>query len=156
MDNSILEKVGSILRSEAKNLNLELIKYRYYYSDEQKSDVLEVMIDHNFQITLEEIDKYTSVISPLLDDIDGLSDTYLLDVCSGGSEREIKEEDLSSLLDQYLEFKLKKDGSTLLAKLVSYNESEHSINVLYFLKGRKKEEVINLDDILEIHMGYKK
>lgn len=156
MDKTILNEITSVLDFEAKKMNLELVNVKYFYSDEVKSDILEVQIDHDFEITMDEINKFTEVISPLLDTIDGLESTYMLDVCSPGSEREIKEKDLPLLVDRYLEIKKKDSNDVILAKLDNYDEESKELSLTYFIKGRKKQENLKLDDIKEIHMGYKK
>lgn len=150
MDKSILEKVETILKEEAEKENLQFISCRYY--NDTNGNILEVLVDKDFQITLDEITNYTSNISSLLDSIEELSEPYMLDVSSGGSERIIQKEDLSKLIDKYLDILLN-TGEKLLAKLVSFNDEE--IDVFYFLKGRKKKQQIKFDDIKNIHIGYK-
>ena len=150
MDKSILEKVESILKEEAKKENLQFVSCRYY--NDTSGNILEVLVDKDFQITLDEVNSYTSNISTLLDSIEELSEPYMLDVCSGGSERIVQKEDLNKLIDRYLDILLN-NGERLLAKLVSFNDEE--IDVFYFLKGRKKKQQIKFDDIKNIHIGYK-
>lgn len=156
MDNSVLEKVKEMLLNAANKMNVQLVSVKYYYSQEYDSNILEVMIDDNFAITMKQIDDYTAIVSPLLDEIEELSEPYMLDICSGGSEREIKEKDLNKFIDQYLEFKLKDNGEKVTAKLESYDEKSSEIIYTYFIKGRKKKESHKLDEIESIHMGYKK
>lgn len=150
MDKSILDKVESILKEEAIKENLQFISCRYY--KDTTGNILEVLVDKDFQITLDEVNSYTNSISALLDSLEELNGPYMLDVCSGGSERIIQKEDLSKLIDKYLDILLK-TGERLIAKLVSFNDEE--IDVLYFLKGRKKKQQIKFEDITNIHIGYK-
>lgn len=151
MDKTILDKIESIAKQEAEKENLQFVSCRFYHHS-TLGNTLEILVDKDFQITLDEIDKYTNNVSILLDDIEEFDEPYMLDVCSGGSEREIQFEDLYRLIEQYIDIDLN-NGEKLLAKLLNYNEEE--IEVVYFIKGRKKKQIIKFEDIKSIHMGYK-
>lgn len=152
MELSTLEKVKETLAKAAEELSLDLVSVRYY-KDEQMGMVLEVLIDKDYQITMDQIQEYTDKVNPLLDEITDLDEAYMLDISSGGSEREIPFEDTSKLLDHYLDIKLAKSGSTITAKALSYEDGK--LIVVYFIKGRKKQLVLQKEDVEKIHMGYK-
>ncbi|MCR4699195.1 MAG: hypothetical protein K5762_07520 [Bacilli bacterium] len=152
MELSTLDKVKETLAQAAKELDLDLVSVRYY-NDEQMGMVLEVLIDKDYQITMDQIQEYTDKVNPLLDEITDLDEAYMLDISSGGSEREIPFEDTAKLLDHYLDIKMAKSGETITAKALSYNEGE--LTVVYFIKGRRKQLVLHKDDVEKIHMGYK-
>lgn len=150
MDSIIVGKIREIALSLCKEMNLELISLRTY-NDKMLGEVLEILIDHDYSITIDEIEKYTEKINPIIDELD-IKDSYTLDISSGGSEREIPYSDLSKLIDKYLDIKLKKSGETVLAKLISFDENAVFI---YFIKGKKKQLELKEEDIESIHMGYK-
>lgn len=150
MDSIIVGKIREIALSLCKEMNLELISLRTY-NDKMLGEVLEILIDHDYSITIDEIERYTEKINPIIDELD-IKDSYTLDISSGGSEREIPYSDLSKLIDKYLDIKLKKSGETVLAKLISFDENAVFI---YFIKGKKKQLELKEEDIESIHMGYK-
>ena len=152
MDQSTLEKMRHALEKAALEQNLELISFRYY-NDEQMGMMLEVLIDKDYAITMEEIERYTEAVNPLLDEIDTSDEAYTLDISSGGSERIIPFKDCYKLLDRYLDIKIKKSGETITAKVLSFANDE--LTVVYFIKGRRKQLTLKEDEIEVIHMGYK-
>ncbi len=151
MEQKLLDKITELLSKEAENEGIEFISAKFK-SDKLLGDVLEVLIDKNYQITLDEISSFTEKANAILDGIPELNDSYILDVSSGGSERAIPFADLSKLLDHYLDLVLT-DGEKITAKLVALNEDEAEF--VYFIKGRKKKLNLNSKDIKTIHMGYK-
>lgn len=151
MEQELLDKIKEKLKNEAEKEGLELISVKFK-SDKLLGKVLEVLIDKDYQITLDEISAFTEKANALLDEIPELSDSYMLDVSSGGSERVIPFADLSKLLDHHLDLALT-DGQKITAKLISVNEDEAEF--VYFIKGRKKKLNLKPKDIKTIHMGYK-
>lgn len=152
MTEEILEKIKKVCKEVADELALELVLVRYRSSSEN-GPVLEVFVDKDYNISMEEIDAFTEKVNPLLDDILQDDDSaFVLDISSGGSEREIPFEDLPKLEGHYLDLILK-NGEKITAKNVKADENE--LSLLYFIKGRKKERVLKKEDIQSIRMGYK-
>jgi ribosome maturation factor RimP len=147
-----LDHVKEVLQAAADELGLELVSVRFYH-DAEMGDMLEVLIDKDYQITMDEIQKYTDKVNPLLDEIPELDVPYTLDISSGGSLREIPFEDTSKFVDRYLEIKLSKSKETILAKVSSFQGE--TLNVFYFIKGRKKNLALRKEDVESVHMGYK-
>ncbi len=147
-----LDHVGEVLKKSAEELNLEFISVRFYH-DGELGDVLEVLIDHDYNITMEEIQAYTDKVNPLLDEMPELDLPYTLDISSGGSERLIPFEDTGKFVDGYLDIQLSKSKEKITAKVLSLNAD--TLTVTYFIKGRKKTLELKKDDIESIHMGYK-
>lgn len=150
MNSVNLEKIKDIAESLCKELNLDLISIRSYH-DIEMGEMLEILIDHSYSITMDEIEEFTSKINPLIDELN-IDDSYTLDISSGGSEREIPYSDLNKLIDRYLDIKLKKSGEVITAKLTSF---DGIAKLTYFIKGRKKVVELKEEEIESIHMGYK-
>lgn len=151
MNRETLEKVRAVLLEEAKKEGLELVNVRFYV-DDLNGPTLEVLLDHDYQITMEEISLFTEKASPLLDDIPGLEESYLLDISSGGSEKVIPFSDLPKLVGHYIDVTFQ-DGRKETMKLEKATETEAAF--VYFIKGRRKKEVLKEEDIKMMKMGYK-
>lgn len=151
MERELLDKITRVLKREADDEKIELISVKFK-TDKLLGKTLEVLIDKDYQISMEEISKFTEAANKLLDEIPELSDSYLLDISSGGSEREIPYSDLPKLLDHYLDLDLA-DGKKVTAKLMKASSNEAEL--VYFDKGRKKKLNLQEKDIKHIHMGYK-
>ncbi len=147
-----LTNIDEILKKACDELSLTLVSTRFY-KDPEMGDMLEVLIDKDYNITMDEIEAFTEKVNPLLDALPELDIPYTLDISSGGSEREIPFEDLGKLLDHYLDIKLKKSGETITIKPLSFEEGV--LKGQYFIKGRKKSVELTKEDIESIHMGYK-
>lgn len=152
MDQNILEKAKEMFQKSADELGLTLVSVRYYNSKED-GNILEVLIDHDFSITMEEIEKYTELVNPLLDEIDDSEEAYVLDISSGGSEREIDFASLDKFIGKWLDVKLKKTGEVILMQLDQIEDGKAIFH--HFIKGRKKKEILTSDEISSIRMGYK-
>lgn len=152
MDQNVLEKVKSLMQKTANELHLELVRVSFLPHGENVP-TLEVLIDHDLAITLEEIQRFTDIVSPQLDEIEDLDETYMLDISSGGSEKELAPKDLPLLVGKYLDLTFKESGEKLVAKLVSLEDD--GLTLLYFLKGRKKQIHYSYDMFSSIRVGYK-
>ena len=152
MDQNTLEKAKEMFQKAADELGLTLVSTRYYVSKED-GPVLEVLIDRDFEITMDEIEKFTDKVNPLLDESDTSEEGYVLDISSGGSQREIPFDSLERFLSRWLNVKLKKNGDVILMQLDKVENGKAFLH--HFIKGRKKNEVLTEDDVDSIHMGYK-
>ena len=151
MNPETLKKVEEVLKEEAQKEGLELVSVRFF-NDSLNGPTLEVLIDHDYQITMDEISLYTEKVSPLLDAIPDLEESYLLDISSGGGEKQIPFADLEKLVGHYLDIVLK-DGRKETMKLLKVEDGKAEF--VYFIKGRRKKEVLMEDDIRSMKMGYK-
>ncbi len=151
MNPEVLKRIEEILGKEAEREGLELVRVRFF-NDSLNGPTLEVLVDHDYQITMDEISLFTERVSPLLDEIPGLDESYLLDISSGGSEKEIPFRDLGKLVDHYLDVVLK-DGRKETMKLVKAEDGKAEF--VYFIRGRRKKEVLGEEDIRSMKMGYK-
>jgi len=151
MDSEVLEQAREILRKAADEMGVELLSVRYLETGEN-GPTLEVRIDKDYAIDMATIEAYTDKVNPLLDALPE-SEGYVLDIASGGSERLIPYEDLGKLVGRYLDLELVSGEKVPTAKLLA--EDEAGIEVLYFIKGRKKDRKLRKDEVASIHMGYK-
>lgn len=152
MNQITLEKAREIFQKTAEEMGLQLVSCKYIPNGID-GPVLEVLIDKDFNISLDEIGAYTERVNPLLDEIDDSEEGYTLEISSGGSEREIPFSMLPSLLGKWLDIKLKKSGEVIAMMLDEFSDEKATLH--YFIKGRKKKEVLTAEDVESIHMGYK-
>lgn len=149
------EELMKLINECTSALNLELVSVKTF-TDSEMGVVFQILLDHDYNITMDEIQSFTDMFNPKLDkylESHPFLDGFTLDVSSSGEERVIPFEDISKLIDRYLEVKLKVSGEKILAKVKEFNGEE--VTLLYFIKGRKKELVLKEEDISDIHMGYK-
>ena len=82
------------IANKAKDLLKESVEKEGYILDEvlyEKEDgnyFLRVIIDKNGIIDIEDCVKVTHIVDPLLDTVDYIKDSYILDVCSKEKGRE--------------------------------------------------------------------
>lgn len=82
----IEKQVRKIIESDIENLNFRLDTVEYVKED--NINYLRIIIDKDGYVNLEDCVKVNEVIDPLLDNIDFIKESYILDVCS-----KVKEED---------------------------------------------------------------
>lgn len=152
MDTASRDKINEILENVCKERGLTLVKSSFKPTGE-RGPTLEVLIDHDFSITRDEIEAFTDKVNPLLDQVPGIDESYRLDISSGGSEREIPFVNLEKFIGRYLDIKVKKDGSMKTRKLMSLTDG--IAEFVYFLKGAKKKRLLKEEDVESIHRGYK-
>ena len=87
---------------------------------------LRITIDNEEGITIEDCEKFHRAIDPLLDEVDPISESYILEVSSPGIERELKcEEHINACEGWDVEVKLyaPKDGAkSFKGQLVGYDD----------------------------------
>lgn len=102
---SIEEKVESLIKEKVKELGYEL--YDVQYAKEGKDYFLRVFIDKENGIDLNDCEKVSNEINPLLDEKDFIKEMYFLEVSSPGIERILrKEEHLKDAIGKEIEVKL--------------------------------------------------
>ena len=88
---SIEERVEKLIENEIENLGYKL--YDVQYEKEGKDYFLRVFIDKtNSSIDLNDCEKVSDVINPLLDKEDIIKEMYFLEVSSPGIERVLRKE----------------------------------------------------------------
>lgn len=153
MKEEYLSKAKEIFNKVADEMGITVVSIKSK-NDPEMGEVLEVLIDKNFDITIDDIQLYTDKVNELLDLLDD-SDVqgYTLDISSSGSEREIDFSLLDCFIDRWLDITLKSSGEKITCKLEEKTAQE--IKVYYFIKGRKKTIRLKEEDISSIRMGYK-
>lgn len=102
---SIEEKVESLIKEKIQELGYEL--YDVQYAKEGKDYFLRVFIDKEDGIDLNDCEKVSNEINPLLDEKDFIKEMYFLEVSSPGIERVLrKDEHLKDATGKEIEVKL--------------------------------------------------
>ena len=102
---SIEEKVESLIKEKVQDLGYKL--YDIQYSKEGKDYFLRIFIDKEDGIDLNDCEKVSNEINPLLDEKDFIKEMYFLEVSSPGVERILrKDEHLKDALGKEVEVKL--------------------------------------------------
>ena len=102
---SIEEKVESLIKEKIQGLGYEL--YDVQYAKEGKDYFLRVFIDKEDGIDLNDCEKVSNEINPLLDEKDFIKEMYFLEVSSPGIERVLrKDEHLKDSIGKEIEVKL--------------------------------------------------
>ena len=79
------EKVYNLLAKEVENLGYQIVAVKLVTEDHNL--FLRIIIDKDSGITLDDCVTVTNLINPILDkNADMFKDTYILDVCSKGTE----------------------------------------------------------------------
>ena len=87
---NIEEKVESLISKKIEELGYEL--YDVEYSKEGKDYFLRIFIDKEDGIDLNDCEKVSDVINPMLDVADFIKEMYYLEVSSPGIERVLRKE----------------------------------------------------------------
>ena len=151
MVQELQDEIRNICQKTADEMGLTLVSFRFLANGDN-GPTLEVLIDRDFDISMKEIEEFTEKVNPLIDKVDQTDEAYVLDISSGGSERNIPFEKLSRFLSQWLDITLK-TGEKITALLLSFDGTE--MDVQYFIKGRKKKLKLVSADVKTIRMGYK-
>ena len=101
----IEEKVEKIIQNPVENLGYSL--YDVYYVKEGKDYFLRVIIDKPTGISLEDCEKVSNEINPILDEENIIKEQYFLEVSSPGIERVLrKEKQLQEAIGENVEVSL--------------------------------------------------
>ena len=123
---SIEEKVESLIKEKIQGLGYEL--YDVQYAKEGKDYFLRVFIDKEDGIDLNDCEKVSNEINPLLDEKDFIKEMYFLEVSSPGIERVLrKDEHLENSIGKEIEVKLFKPiekQKEFVGTLEDYNEEK--------------------------------
>ena len=118
---SIEERVESLIKNKVEELGYEL--YDVQYAKEGKDYYLRIFIDKENGIDLNDCEKVSDAINPILDEADYIKEMYFLEVSSPGIERILrKDKHLKQSIGKEIEVKLfkplenKKEISGVLEK----------------------------------------
>ena len=122
---NIEEKVENLIKNKVENLGYEL--YDVQYAKEGKDYYLRIFIDKETGIDLNDCEKVSDTINPILDTADYIKEMYFLEVSSPGIERVLrKEKHLERAIGKEIEirlFKPKKKKKELVGILEKYDEN---------------------------------
>lgn len=137
---SIEEKVESLIKEKVQDLGYKL--YDIQYSKEGKDYFLRIFIDKEDGIDLNDCEKVSNEINPLLDEKDFIKEMYFLEVSSPGVERILrKDEHLKDALGKEVEVKLFKPiekQKEFIGILENYDEEKI---ILKLEENEEKKEI---------------
>ena len=141
------------LKELSKNLSDDILKLGYHLFDvkyNKSEKILSVIIDES--LDLDRIEELSKKISKLMDKYDKDYDNYILDVCSVGIERPLRNiEEVKENTGQYVLIKTSNKTITGTIKKVK----DEIISLEYMDKNIKKMQDINYKDIKKIHRTVK-
>ena len=147
---SIEEKVEELIQNKVKELGYEL--YDVQYVKEGKDYFLRIFIDKPEGIDLNDCEKVSNEINPIIDKADYIKEAYFLEVSSPGVERVLRK-------DKHLEQNIGKEIENKLFKpienekiqdgiLKQYNEEAITIEV------NDEEKIIDNKNIALMKLKY--
>ena len=126
----IAERVREIITPTADELGYYL--WDVEYVKEGADYILRVTIDNDEGITIDDCERMTRAIDPILDEHDPIPDSYLLEVSSPGIERELTRDDHFDLcIGEKVEVRLfaPVDGSKVFVGILGERDEEGNIPV---------------------------
>lgn len=124
--------------------------YEISWQTNQNPPVLQISVERNDgTMDLDTCALCSELISEVLDQKDWYSKEYMLEVCSPGAERELRnDEELISAIGKYVYCKLK-DPKQGVDQVFGYLEEvkEDTISIAYQVKGRNKNITIDKTNI---------
>ncbi len=156
MDATKLEKLKKVLEPEI--VKEGLILYKLAFTSETGQKTLQVMVCHeDYSLDLDTCEKISDKLSQILDKEDLLPDSYYLDVCSPGAERELlNDQMILAAIDQYVHLELKdpKAGiDTIEGYLRKFADNELTIE--YKDKTRTKQLTVEQNNLRLIRLAVK-
>jgi len=149
-----LSKIREVIEPMIQNEDLILYDLRFTATDGMRT--LQVMIcDKEYGMDMDTCEKVSDLISAALDASDLLADSYLLDVCSPGAERELRDEkEIENAVGKYVHIELKnpKEGIDTLEGYLKENTPD-SVTLEYRVKTRKKEFTAAKDNLRKIRLA---
>lgn len=128
---SIEERVESLIKNEVEKLGYEL--YDVQYAKEGKDYYLRIFIDKETGIDLNDCEKVSDSINPMLDTADYIKEMYFLEVSSPGIERVLrKEKHFEKAIGKEVEIKLFKPiekKKELIGILEKYDENDMYLKI---------------------------
>lgn len=144
------KKVIDLIKKPIEDTGIQLWDVRYV--KEGSSWYLRVFIDKEDGINIDDCSDVSHLIDPIIDEADPIKESYYLEVCSPGIERELIEpEHFEKFLGEKIMIKLIRpiDGKKQLnGNLVKYENGNVTVNLDGADTEIKKEniQVVKLDD----------
>lgn len=152
MDAKAIEAARKAAQDTADRLGYQLYGVKLYR--EGSTQFLEVMVDKDYQVTLDQIEAYSNALSDALDAVVELDEPYTLDVSSPGLEREFPKGDLAKVTGRYVEVDTagENEGKSR-GEIASFDGK--TLVLKSFIKGRRKMTEIDLADIVSCRFAIK-
>ncbi len=126
----ITDTVNDIVKDAVEQAGYELVEVEY--QKEQGNWVLTLYIDSPNGITLDDCEKVSKIVDPILDEADPIEEAYYLSVSSLGIDRPIKKDrDFERNIGKEVDVKLYapiEKKKEFRGKLISYNDNEFVIS----------------------------
>lgn len=146
----IKEKIKEILNPFLAEHNFTL--YDCEWTKQYGFKILRVLVDKKGGIEVSELAIVNEYLSQKLDDLDISDSEYMLEVCSPGAEKPIRNnEELLNAIDEYVHVKTKDceyEGYLL-------EVTEENIKLEINIKGRIKEVLVKRDEIKKMRLAIK-
>lgn len=144
---SIENKVENLIQEKVEKIGYDL--YDVEYVKEGKSYFLRVYIDNEKGISLEDCEKVSNEINPLLDEANIIAEQYFLEVSSPGIERVLRK-------DKHLEKNIGKEVEVKLFKKDEKGNKSYTgiLNDFSEEKVKIEETEISRKDIAQIKTIY--
>ena len=141
-----IERVKEVLRAPLEQAGYELADVSL--SRDKNGLTLHVFVDRDVPISLDDIVEVSNLINPLLDQADPISDPYLLDVSSLGSEKPLHLDRLEHYVHQYVNVHLTHPyrGENILEGELT-DVTPETVTLLLTIKTRKRSVVLPRADI---------
>lgn len=157
MSDNVIKKVKPSIEKIVTDNDLNL--YDIEYVKENGMWFLRVSIErHDGTMDFETAEVISNLISAKLDELDPIDHQYILDVCSPGVERPIRNiDEFKKNINNYIKVYLKeKDENGLdnyTGDLLEVNDNE--LVMSYKVKTRTKQVTIKLDNVEKAHIAIK-
>jgi ribosome maturation factor RimP len=144
---SIENKVENLIQEKVEEIGYDL--YDVEYVKEGKNYFLRVYIDNEKGISLEDCEKVSNEINPLLDEANIIAEQYFLEVSSPGIERVLRK-------DKHLEKNIGKEVEVKLFKKDEKGNKSYTgiLNDFSEEKVKIEETEISREDIAQIKTIY--
>ena len=147
---SIEEKVEELVQSKVKELGYEL--YDVQYVKEGKDYFLRIFIDKPEGIDLNDCEKVSNEINPIIDKADYIKEAYFLEVSSPGVERVLRK-------DKHLEQNKGKEIEIKLFKPIENEKIQDGILKQYneeaiIIEVNEEEKIIDRKNIALMKLKY--
>ncbi|PPE06384.1 ribosome maturation factor RimP [Mesoplasma corruscae] len=158
---TVKDQIIKIVEPILKESGLKIYEINNYFDFD--SDILQILVEDlakpNKPLDFDDITKSNELISQALDQLEELSDAYMLEIASAGAEKPIKDKDqLIKAIGDYIHLELNKsvnNQNTIEGTLLSYDEVNDSFILGYFLKGQKKKHNFTFNEVKSIRYAVK-
>lgn len=134
----VTEKVEALARPVIEDEGCEL--WSVEYVREAGSWYLRVFIDKDGGVGIDDCERISRRLDPILDEADPIPDSYVFEVGSAGAERELKRpSDFEKFMGSEVEVKLyqpHEDKKSLVGKLEAYENGDITISSVQLRKSQ--------------------